>query len=53
MWSTPALVRESDAKIISEIFAGGLHEYLTEFLESMEDLSTQIQQSFFSARVVE
>ena len=38
---------------ISEIFAGGLHEYLTEFLDSMEDLSSQIQQSFFSSRTVE
>ena len=38
---------------ISEIFAGGLHEYLTEFLESMQDLSSQIQKSFFSSRVVE
>ena len=38
---------------ISEIFAGGLHEYLTDFLESMEDLSEQIQASFFSSRVVE
>jgi uncharacterized alpha-E superfamily protein len=38
---------------ISEIFAGGLHEYLTEFLESMQDLSSQIQRSFFSSRVVE
>jgi uncharacterized alpha-E superfamily protein len=38
---------------ISEIFAGGLHEYLTEFLQSMQELSAQIQQSFFSATVVE
>src|SRR5436190_128939 len=33
---------------ISEIFATGLHEYLTEFLESMQDLSAQIQRSFFA-----
>jgi uncharacterized alpha-E superfamily protein len=38
---------------ISDIFAGGLHEYLTEFLGSMHDLSRHIQASFFSARVVE
>ncbi len=38
---------------ISEIFAGGLHEYLTEFLRSMQELSGLIQQSFFSATVVE
>ncbi len=38
---------------ISDIFAGGLHEYLTEFLDSMQDLSEDIQRSFFSARVVE
>ncbi len=34
---------------ISDIFAGGLHEYLTEFLDSMQDLSHQIQRSFFSS----
>jgi uncharacterized alpha-E superfamily protein len=38
---------------ISDIFAGGLHEYLTEFLDSMQDLSDDIQRSFFSSRVVE
>jgi uncharacterized alpha-E superfamily protein len=38
---------------ISEIFASGLHEYLTEFLQSMQDLSVHIQRSFFSASVVE
>jgi uncharacterized alpha-E superfamily protein len=38
---------------ISEIFAGGLHEYLTEFLESTQALSSGIQRSFFSSRVVE
>jgi uncharacterized alpha-E superfamily protein len=38
---------------ISEIFATGLHEYLTEFLDSMQELSQDIQASFFSSRVVE
>jgi uncharacterized alpha-E superfamily protein len=38
---------------ISEIFAGGLHEYLTEFLESMQELSGLVQRSFFAATVVE
>jgi len=38
---------------ISEIFAGGLHEYLTEFLESTQDLSVHIQRSFFSSTIVE
>ena len=38
---------------ISEIFSGGLHEYLTEFLKSNQDLSGHIQRSFFSASVVE
>ena len=38
---------------ISDIFSGGLHEYLTEFLESMQQLSFQIQKSFFSAAPVE
>ncbi len=38
---------------ISEIFAAGLHEYLTEFLDSMQVLSQDIQRSFFSSRVVE
>jgi uncharacterized alpha-E superfamily protein len=38
---------------ISDIFANGLHEYLTEFLESMEGLSQNIQASFFSSRMVE
>ncbi len=38
---------------ISDIFSSGLHEYLTEFLESMQQLSGDIQRSFFSARVVE
>ena len=34
---------------ISDIFAGGLHEYLTTFLDSMQDLSRLIQASFFSS----
>jgi uncharacterized alpha-E superfamily protein len=38
---------------ISDIFAGGLHEYLTEFLDSMQDLSRHIQASFFAANAVE
>ena len=38
---------------ISDIFAGGLHEYLTAFLDSMHELSQDIQKSFFSSRVVE
>jgi len=38
---------------ISEIFAGGLHEYLTEFLDSSQALSSHIQRSFFSAAMVE
>jgi uncharacterized alpha-E superfamily protein len=38
---------------ISEIFAGGLHEYLTEFLDSMHALSQDIQANFFSSRTVE
>jgi len=38
---------------ISEIFAGGLHEYLTAFLESMQDLSVNTQRSFFSSTMVE
>ena len=38
---------------ISEIFAEGLHEYLTDFLESTQELSVNIQKSFFSSRVVE
>jgi uncharacterized alpha-E superfamily protein len=38
---------------ISEIFAGGLHEYLTEFLDSSQALSSHIQRSFFAAAMVE
>ena len=38
---------------ISDIFAGGLHECLTDFLVSMQELSGDIQRSFFSSRVVE
>jgi len=38
---------------ISEIFAHGLHEYLTEFLERMQTLSMGIQRSFFAANLLE
>jgi uncharacterized alpha-E superfamily protein len=38
---------------ISEIFATGLHEYLTEFLVSTQQLSRMIQASFFSSSRVE
>ena len=38
---------------ISDIFAAGLHEYLTDFLESMQELSQLVQRSFFAASVVE
>ena len=38
---------------ISEIFSSGLHEYLTEFLESTHQLSSHVQRSFFSSAVVE
>jgi uncharacterized alpha-E superfamily protein len=38
---------------ISDIFASGLHEYLTEFLDAMHDLSRQIQGSFFSSRTID
>jgi len=36
---------------ISDIFSLGLHEYLTDYLESMQELSTLIQQSFFAPTV--
>ena len=38
---------------ISDIFATGLHEYLTDFLEAMQELSQLVQRSFFAASVVE
>ena len=38
---------------ISDIFATGLHEYLTEFLDDMHVLSQDIQRSFFSAQGAE
>ena len=38
---------------ISDIFAGGLHEYLTDYLDAMQELSTQIQKSFFSPTLSE
>jgi uncharacterized alpha-E superfamily protein len=36
---------------ISDIFSLGLHEYLTDYLDSMQELSTLIQQSFFAPTV--
>jgi uncharacterized alpha-E superfamily protein len=38
---------------ISEIMAEGLHEYLTDFLDSMQQLSLEIQAAFFSSSTVE
>ncbi|WP_343034059.1 alpha-E domain-containing protein [Usitatibacter palustris] len=38
---------------ISEIFAQGLHEYLTAFLKSTQQLSNGVQKSFFAPSVVE
>jgi uncharacterized alpha-E superfamily protein len=38
---------------ISDIFAGGLHEYLTAYLDAMQPLSTQIHESFFAPTLVE
>jgi uncharacterized alpha-E superfamily protein len=38
---------------ISDIMAVGLHEYLTEFLDCMQQLSTEIQAAFFSSSTVE
>jgi uncharacterized alpha-E superfamily protein len=38
---------------ISEIFSGGLHECLTQFLDDMQHLSKDIQKAFFTADVVE
>ncbi len=38
---------------ISDIFAEGLHEYLTAFLVSTQKLSNGVQQSFFAPKVVE
>ena len=38
---------------ISDIFATGLHEYLTDFLDSTQELSRQIQASFFSSTRVD
>ena len=37
---------------ISDIFASGLHEYLTDFLDSTQELSRLIQGSFFSSSTV-
>jgi uncharacterized alpha-E superfamily protein len=38
---------------ISDIFSLGLHEYLTAYLDSMQELSTLVQQSFFAPTVEE
>ena len=38
---------------ISDIFATGLHEYLTAFLKSTQELSNGVQQSFFAPTLVE
>jgi uncharacterized alpha-E superfamily protein len=38
---------------VSDIFAAGLHESLTDFLEDMQRLSSDIQKAFFAANVVE
>jgi len=37
---------------ISDIFASGLHEYLTEFLEAAQELSRLVQGSFFASSTV-
>ena len=47
------LKAELDFTSIDRIISGGLHEYLTAFLESTQDLSAQIQRSFFSSTIVE
>lgn len=38
---------------IQDIFATGLHEYLTDYLGSMQSLSTQVQKSFFAPTLPE
>ena len=38
---------------ISDIFANGLHECLTEFLDDMHELSRSIQASFFASTTVD
>ena len=38
---------------ISDIFTAGLHEYLTEFLQSTQELSNGVQRSFFAPSLVE
>lgn len=38
---------------ISDIFATGLHEYLTDYLDAMQELSAQIQKSFFAPTLVD
>jgi uncharacterized alpha-E superfamily protein len=38
---------------IQDIIAEGLHEYLTDYLESMHELSVQVQKSFFAPTLAE
>jgi uncharacterized alpha-E superfamily protein len=38
---------------ISDIFATGLHEYLTDYLDAMQELSAQTQKSFFAPTLVD
>ena len=38
---------------IQDIFADGLHEYLTEYLDSMHELSREVQRSFFAPTLAE
>jgi uncharacterized alpha-E superfamily protein len=33
---------------VQDIFERGLHEYLTDYLDSMQELSTEVQRSFFA-----
>ncbi|HQZ45075.1 MAG TPA: alpha-E domain-containing protein [Usitatibacteraceae bacterium] len=38
---------------IQDIFAEGLHEYLTEYLDAMQELSDEIQKSYFAPTLVD
>ena len=38
---------------IQDIFALGLHEYLTDYLDSMQELSAEVQKSFFAPTLPE
>jgi uncharacterized alpha-E superfamily protein len=38
---------------IQDIFALGLHEYLTDYLDSMQELSSEVQRSFFAPTLPE